>query len=183
MNIRLKLQVERDPTLPIMPVKINTGSALPITIKDLPDEYAGGTVTGVSVTVTNADGAAITGAATQDDNGDWCVLFAASNFATYGTVAYGVKITATVTSGETTYPVVFAGDFEVVQASASATPGDVSKTYQTLGGDEYLKTQVVDGVQHYTKLSMVYNEQLGWALHTDGDYVLENGEFVAYTEE
>lgn len=179
MDIHLKLQLEKDNTLPLMPTRINTGSALPLTVKDVPSIYAGGILAGVAVTVTNADGVAITGDCEQADGADdWTIIFASSNFATYGTVKYGIKITLTFSQGEKIYPVVFAGDFEVVQASVSAMPGDPTASYVTKGGDQYLKTQVVDDVQHYTKLSMVNHEQLGWTLTTDGDYILVDGEFV-----
>lgn len=179
MNIHLKTQLERDNTLPLTLIRINTGSALPLTIKDVPSVYAGGILEDVAVAVTNADGVAITGDCEQaDGTDDWTILFAASNFAAYGAVKYGIKVTLTLRQGERIYPIVFAGDFEVVQASASAEPGDPTASYVTKGSDQYLKTQVVDDVQHYTKLAMVNHEQLGWTLTTDGDYILIDGEFV-----
>lgn len=179
MKISLKNQIEVDPTLPVGPVNINTGSALRLELADIPTEMSGGTVAAVAVTITNADGAAVTGTATyNEDTGCWDILFAASNFASYGFVEYGLHVAVSVMVDDSTFTEIYVGDFEVAQASASAMPGDPTASYVTKGGDQYLKTQVVDDVQHYTKLSMVNHEQLGWTLTTDGDYILVDGEFV-----
>ena len=58
-------------------------------------------------------------------------------------------------------------------------PIKADNNYITVGADQYIKSEIVDGVQHYTKLAMVNHAELGWTLTTDGDYILVDGEFVA----
>lgn len=183
MKINLDIQMENELTSPVMPVGIYTGSALPLEIVGIPATLAGGVVSGVTVTVTNADGMPVTGEAAAV-GGVWMVLFSASNFANYGTVKYGIKIDATVTRRDGTTATVTVGvaDLEIKAASASAAPGTPSSRYALKGGDLYLKTQVLDGVQHYTKQSMVYDAEIGWGAEWTGDYIMgADGEFVEVT--
>ncbi len=178
----LKPQFSYRATLPLVESSVYTGSALSLVFRDVPEEYAGGTVSALTVTVTNADGQAVTGSAAKstDDPTRWHILFAASNFPTYGEVEYGVKVVATVTDTDGSYPLTFIGDFTVKPGSASATQGDPTNAFIRKGDDMYLKTEVVDEVQHYTLASMVNHPQLGWAIQTSGDYILNaSGEFVA----
>ena len=58
MKINLNIQMENKLTLPVMPVGIYTGSALPLEIVGIPALMAGGVVSGVNVTVTNVASAA-----------------------------------------------------------------------------------------------------------------------------
>jgi len=180
MKINLNIQMENKLTLPVMPVGIYTGSALPLEIVGIPALMAGGVVSGVNVTVTNADGIPVTGAAAAC-GGAWFALFAASNFVSYGNVMAGIKIDATIERRDGTTATVTVGvaDLEIKAASANATPGTPSNHYAVKGGDLYLKTQLVEGVQHYTKQSMVFDAEIGWGAEWTGDYILgSDGEFV-----
>ena len=180
MKINLNIQMENMLTLPVMPVGIYTGSALPLEIVGIPAMMAGGVVSGVSVTVTNADGMPVTGAAAAV-GGTWMILFAASNFANYGEVMAGIRIDATVERRDGTTAIVTVGvaDLNIKAASASATPGTPGAHYVEKGGDLYPKTQIVDGVQHYTKQTMAFNPEIGWGAEWSGDYILDaSGNFV-----
>ena len=180
MKINLNIQMENKLTLPVMPIGIYTGSALPLEIVGIPAMMAGGSVTGVSVTVTNADGISVTGSASPV-GGAWYALFAASNFANYGEVMAGVKIDATIERRDGTTAVVTVGvvDLEIKAASANATAGTPSNMVAVKGGDVYVKSQMVGGVQHYVRQVMSHDPEIGWGADWTGDYILgSNGEFV-----
>lgn len=184
MKINLNIQMENVLTMPVMPIGIYTGSALPLEITGIPATMAGGTVRGVDVTVTNADGIPATGSA-NPVGGVWMVLFAASNFASYGDVTAGVKIDATVerADGSTATVTVGVADLRIKAASANATPGTPANHYALKGGDLYIKTQLVEGVQHYTKQTMAHDPEIGWGAEWSGDYILDSsGNFVEVTE-
>lgn len=184
MKVLLKLQAEADQTLPLMPVKVYTGSALPLELVGIPNSMAGGEITGVSVEVTNADNQPLTGECVKV-GADWYVLFAAAGFVSYGFVSKGLKVTATVkrADGSTANVIIGVADFEAVAASASASAGVPSQGYIVKGGDLYVKSKVVDAIQHYVKQSMEYDPEIGWGANWGGDYVLSaDGQFVPYEE-
>jgi len=183
MKINVSIQARLDMTLPLMPVKSFTGSALPLEIDGIPVEMAGGKVTAVTATVTNASAVPATGACTKVGN-VWMTLFAASNFDEYGFVAKGIKIAVTVTRADlsTANIILAAGDFQIVASSASAQPGDPSRSYVVKGSDVYLKSYIVGEVQHYVKQTMEYDSQIGWGANWSGDYILVNGEFIPFVQ-
>lgn len=184
MKINLNIQMENRLTLPVMPVGVYTGSALPLEIVGIPAMMAGGVVSGVSVTVTNADGIPVTGAAAAV-GGTWMILFAASNFANYGYVIGGVKIDTTVARRDGTTAVITVGviDFEIKAASANATAGTPSNMVAVKGSDVYVKSRMVGGVQHYVKQEMSFDPEIGWGADWTGDYMLgSDGQFVEVEE-
>lgn len=177
MKLDISYQAQFDASLQPLPVKTNTGSALPLDIAGIPPALGGEAVTAVAVTVTNPDGVSATGAAVKT-GAVWSVRFAASLFAAYGTVMRGVKIVAE-TAGATT--VLALADLVVVAATADAIAGNPGAHYQTKGGDLYFKSEVVDGVQHYKRVTIGYSERLGaWGFNDpEGDYILDaNGDFT-----
>ncbi len=183
MKVDLSLQFLCDPTLPVMPVRVNTGSALALELVGVPRRHAGGEVAGVSVVVTNADGEPLSAVCAKVGDA-WCVVFAAAGFANYGFVRHGFCAAVEVRRADGTSAYLsICGDFEVVSASAAAQPGTPSSAYQVAGGDVYQKSAVVDGVQHYVRQSMVYNARVGWGATWGGDYIkTADGTFVEFTE-
>lgn len=183
MKVDLTLQFGRDPTLPVMPVKVNTGSALALELVGVPRRHAGGEVSGVSVVVTNANGEPLSAVCAKVGDA-WCVIFAASGFAEYGFVRRGFCAVVEIRrADDSTASLTICGDFEVVSASAAAQPGNPSSAYQVSGGDVYLKSAVVADVQHYVKQSMVYDARVGWGATWGGDYIkTADGTFVEFTE-
>lgn len=185
MKVLLKLQVEADQTLPPMPVKVYTGSALPLELVGIPAEMAGGKVTGVRVSVTNADGLPLTGECVKVGE-EWHTLFAAAGFTNYGFVKQGVRFDVVVdrADGSTAKVIIGVADLEVKAASPSAVAGKPSLDYVVKGDDIYFKSAVVDGVQHYVKQSMKYDPRVGWGADWGGDYILSaDGQYVPYVEE
>jgi len=180
MLLDLTDQLLFDSTLQPLPVKINTGSALALELLGIPPRLAGAPVTGVDVAVTNPDGALVSAQATKADL-LYFVTFAASLFTSYGTVLRGVKISVHTERGTTTV----LADLVVKAATPDAQPGQPGTHYQVLGSDTYLKSETIEGVQHFKRLAIAYNERLhAWAFKDpEGDYVLDaNGQFVP-TEE
>lgn len=181
MKIDLKIQMGNMLTLPVMPVGIYTGSALPLEIQGIPAMMAGGVVSGVSVTVTNADGVPVTGAAAVV-GGVWMILFASSNFANYGDVMAGVKIDATVIRPDGTTAVVTVGvaDLRIKAASANAMPGTPSNMVMIKGADIFFPFgEPVEGVQHYVKQRVVSDPEIGVGAVWEGDFILgSDGNFV-----
>lgn len=180
MIIDISHQATFDSTLQLLPVKINTGSALSLDIFGVPKYLAGKPVLSVTVTITNPD--AVTASAAADKLGSfWSVKFAASLFTSYGEVLRGLKISATTADATT---ILALADFVVVAATPDAAAGSPGAHYQSKGGDIYIKSEVIDDIQHYKRLSIAYSSRLGtWGFNDpEGDYVLSaNGDFVPAT--
>lgn len=174
MKLDLRLQAGHFTTVKPLPIRIWSGSALPLEIAGIPGRFGGKNITGVNISVTNADGVTVIAAAEKKD-GEWCALFAASNFANYGTVVSGLRVIANTPLQSVT---VCIADLVIAQSDSSAQPGDPTSSYQRKGDDEYFKTAVIDGVQHYTKQQMSYDPEIGWGAEWVGDYILVNGQFV-----
>ena len=182
MKISLKDQAEISPALPMQCAATFTGSALPLEFVDIPGEIGGAAVVAVAVTVTNADGVAAT-APCEHAGGVWRVAFAASCFEHYGFVERGASVALTLRdgSGNERGMVLAVGDLEVKRSSPSAAPGDPEKSYQIKGEDIFVKTRVIDDVQHYARQEMSYDAEMGaWGADWLGDYILEDGEFIPY---
>ena len=177
MKIDLSRNIDFDATLPIGPVRVFTASVLSLELKGIPSKRGEKKVASVAVAVTNAD--AMTASATAVKIGSvWFVRFAASNFANYGTVENGVAVS--LVYDDDSREVIGRGQFEVVAATADAQPGDPSAAYVAKGDSLYVKSAVVDGVQHYLLQSMVYDAEMeAWGAEWTGDYILVDGEFVA----
>lgn len=182
MKISLKDQAKISPALPMQCAATFTGSALPLEFVDIPGEIGGAAVVAVAATVTNADGAAAT-APCEHAGGVWRVTFAASCFEHYGFVERGVSVALTLRdgSGNERGMVLAVGDLEVKRSSPSAAPGDPEKSYQIKGEDIFVKTRVIDDVQHYARQEMSYDAEMGaWGADWLGDYILVDGEFVPF---
>lgn len=180
MKVSLKEQVQ-NAALPLNCVRVFTGSALPLIVRDVPDVLCGARVAGVKVRVTNADGAPIEAPCERGAPSQWFVLLAAKNFMRYGFVSNGVRVALTLEAdGETHETVLGVGDFEVIAANADAAPGVAGASYVTKGGDLYVRSETRDGVQHYVKQTMEFVTGMGWGANWTGDYILTaDGEFVA----
>lgn len=179
MKINLTQNVAIDPTLPIGPVRGFTNSSMFIEILGVPDKIGGCEVARVDVTVVNADGAPITGTAERDG----ClrrILFAESNFRSYGTIENGVKVSVMLARPDgTSFLTVFGvGNVDIIKGDPSAEPGDQTRTFVVKGDDVYLKSEIVDGVQHYVVQVIEYDPEIGWGANWIGDYILVDGEFV-----
>ena len=175
-----------NPALPLKCGVAFTGSALPIILFGVPASYAGRAVAGMRVKATNADGIELTADCTRNVC-EWYALLAATNFTNYGFISKGFKIEVRLgpvaDGGSYDYVTIGCGDLEVLATSASATPGTPATHYVEKGGDLYLKTQLVEGVQHYTKQTMVHDPEIGWGAEWSGDYILDSsGNFVEVTE-
>ena len=103
---------------------------------------------------------------------------------------------STVTVGETAYPLrFFDAQPETPRKGDACFIGGVLKWYdgaewQTLGADTsgfarkgdvlYVRSKVVDGVQHYVAQTMTYDDEMGaWGADWSGDYVLSSdGSFI-----
>ena len=179
MTINLKKNIRLDVTLPIGPVRCFTSSALLVELAEIPEALGDGKVSSVTVTVVNADGMPATAPAVK--NGDlWTVLFAGTNFPTYGFTERGIRVHATISRGDNTaYQMVLGlGNLEIVRGDANAEPGNPMHAYVVKGSDVYCKSEVVAEVQHYVKQVMSKNPEIGWGADWIGDYILADGEFI-----
>ena len=185
MRINLALQLTEDPSFRCPKVRISTGSAFVVELCGIPAYIAGRAVEAVSVTVTNADGFTYT-ASCAKFLGDWCAAIPASHFASYGFIAHGlhVSIALAASGGSGSSPSVPATvttltrDIEIVASSASAEPSEPSKSIARKGDDLFMKSEFIEGVQHYKRISIVNNPRIGWGFSDpEGDYILVDGEF------
>jgi len=181
MILDLHDQVTISPALPLRRVATYNASALPLELINIPDAFGDAELVGVGVAIVNADG--LENSAPCVRRGDqWRVAFAASCLLTYGFVERGVKVTVYVREDGIERSIVLGvGDLEVMRSSPNAEPGDPSKGYVTKGSDRFDKSKVVDGVQHFVKQTMEYDEEMhAWGATWTGDYILEDGEFIPY---
>lgn len=189
MIVNLDNQVRYDMTIPPPPVKVFTGSSLPLRILGIPDAIAGGNVTALKVTITNADAVSVAADAVKEGI-FWIVTFAASNFTNFGKVEKGIRYEATVefpseTEGEppTTHIILLAaGILDVRASNPSAEPGDPSKFYQVRGDDEFHKSYKANNIQHFKKVVISYDPDMeDWGFNLEGDYILSStGEFIPF---
>ena len=179
MKIELLHNIAQDPTLPIGPVRGFTGSSLFLELCGIPPKIGGCDVVSVGVTIVNADGAPITGTA-ERDGAIWRILFASSNFAAFGNIKNGAKVSSELLRADGTRfaTTLGVGNVEIVKGDPSAEPGNPSRAFVVKGDDVYLKSEVVEGVQHYVEQVMENNPEIGWGANWIGDYILDNGEFV-----
>ena len=182
MIIDLSDQMNISTGLPPRHAVTYVNSSMPLVFVGIPAVRADGEITAVAVTVTNADAMPTTAPCVKEGDA-WCVAFAPSCFPTYGFIERGYKVVATVKTptGSTMSSTLAVGDVEIHPDSPRATPGDPSKGYVVKGDDIYLKSQVVEGVQHFVKQTMEYDAEMGaWGATWSGDYILVDGEYVAY---
>lgn len=164
------------PDWPFLPVVAVAGSARTIGVTGLSSAF-GVSVTGCRVDVTNADGETLSETCRRVSGG-WAATFPSTHFASTGLVKGGVAVVALGSdeAGESRAWTVRTGDLKVVSPDASATPGGGGASTAT---ETYVKSEVVDGVQHYKKLVLVYSErQKAWGADFVGDYVLSGGKFA-----
>ena len=161
--------------LPLRCAYLFTGSAVPVRVASVPAVLDGRRVTGVVVSVTNADGVTLSVPCELRD-GDWYTLLSAANFAHYGFVRNGQKVY--VQLGDDTQ-LLGVGDVEIIQAQSEAAPGSANTFYAVKGSDCYIKSVVVNGMQHYVKQTVMFDPEIGWGADWSGDYILDDsGEFI-----
>lgn len=179
MKIDLAKQIHIDPALPAGPLRGFTGSALLVELSGIPATLAGGAVEAVAVSLVTPDGLPLS--ANAEKAGDvWRALFAASNLTGYGWTRNGFKATATVRMEDgSAHPCVLGvGNLGIDAGTPNAQPADPSRAYVTKGDEVYVKSRVVESVQHYVKQVMEYDADIGWGATWTGDYILVNGEFT-----
>lgn len=184
MILSLKDQTKLSPALPLRRVAVFANSSLPLALVGIPAEREDGETVEVSVSIVNADAQPIT-APCEKDGEAWRVAFAPSCFPTYGFVSKGVKVVAILKDKNDARlrSILGVGDLEILSDSAEAQPGDPSKSYQVKGADIYLKSEIVDTVQHYKKQALSFDAEMGaWGAEWTGDYILVNGDFVPVEE-
>lgn len=162
---------------PLACAAVWTGSALPVAIR-MPTKVGGADVTGVKVYATNADGVELS-AVCELVKGVWRTLFSASGFTNYGFVTNGFRVEVTLAAGDVTSSIRYVGDLEVKKETADARPGLPSSFYVVKGDKMYLRSQIVNGVQHYVEQAMEFDPDIGWGANWTGDYILDaDGNFV-----
>lgn len=187
MRIDITRQIRCGASFPLVPTPVYTGSALPIEVVGVPRLRGNSEVVGVRVAITNADGVTVTVGLEPRGDGSWCANFAAANFAAFGRVDNGVivylellDIDAVATER------IASGILDIIAGTPDARPGDPDAHYVAKGDDQFVKTAIVDGVQHYKRIVVTYVERMGdWGFDLEGDYILTDaGQFVpANTQE
>lgn len=158
---------------PHLPLTALVGSARTIGVTGLKD-FLGVTVTGCRVTIKNANGVSLAKECERVAGG-WSATFPSTHFENTGFVKGGVSVTALGAAGDETgaWTVGYA-DLKIADASGDATPGVVTPQ------DTYIKSEIVDGVQHYKKLVLTYStRQKAWGADYEGDYIYEGGGYVS----
>ncbi len=182
MIVDISRQVREDCALAVPSVRVYTATPLPLVIAGVPRRLGGLAVAAVQVVATNADGAALAAPFALSSDGDRAFgTFAPAHFARYGTIRRGFVVRCLDADGATLGE--YKRDLEVLPGGADAEPGDPSRAYVEKGGDQYLKTQIVDGVQHYAKMELARDVRIhSFVARYTGDYILVDGTFVEVTE-
>lgn len=180
MIIDLSDQMKISAGLPPKRADVFVNSSLPIALLGIPEKREDGEITAVAVTVTNADAMPTTAPCVKEGDA-WRVAFAPSCFPTYGFVERGYKVVATVKTptGGTMSTTLAVGDVEIKADAPTATPGDPEKSYVVKGSDIYIKSEFVEGEQHYKKQEISYDPEMdAWGADWTGDYILVEGEYI-----
>lgn len=180
MRLDISNQIKRGVQYPLCPIHVLTGSALPIEIMGVPEKRGCGDVVRVKFSVTNADGVKIEAPLKSGNDNIWRGIFSAKNFNSYGFVTRGVSVIIEfIEDGFPHNEKIAVGDLYVLQGSPEATPGSGPSSSPTLGADQYLKSEIVDGVQHYKRVEIKYDEDMSdWGFILVGDFILEGNEMV-----
>lgn len=171
------------PELPFIPVTAMCGSARTIGVIGLPRQHGGVKLTSCRIRVTNADGETMTKQCAWKD-GVWCATFPASHFSAYGAVKRGVVVLGVGKdeNGNDQAWILRVGDLKVQTADAAGRPGIPVPGGAAKPG-VYVESEVVDGVQHFKKERVVFDEVQGeWGAVWEGDYILTAGEYVKVGE-
>lgn len=175
MRFTVKNQLQYGPALKLLPISHYTGIALPLEAMDVPSRFGGEEVLSVSFVVVNADGVRVTAPASLK-SGVWGATIAAKSFPTYGFIPRGVAVVLVTPNGST---VAAYADLEIYPDGQDVEPGSGPSSSPTLGADQYLKSEIVDGVQHYKRVEIRYDEDMAdWGFVLVGDFVLESNEMV-----
>lgn len=176
MEINLENQVV-NAGHPLACAAVWTGSALPVALR-APVKIGGAEVVSVKVYATNADGVELN-ADCELVGGMWRTLFAASGFTHYGFVQNGFRVEVALRAGDITSSVLYVGDLEVKKSTPDAMPGAPGSFYVVKGDKMYLRSRLVEGVQHYVEQTMEFDPDIGWGANWTGDYILDaDGNFV-----
>lgn len=180
MRLDVSNQIKRGVQYPLYPIHVLTGSAFPIEIMGVPENRGSGDVVGVKFSVTNADGVKIEAPLKSSKDNIWRGIFSAENFKTFGFVTRGVSVFVEfIEDGFSHNEKIAVGDLHVLQGSPEATPGEGPSASPWLGADQYHKSEIVDGVQHYKRVEIRYDADMAdWGFILVGDFILENGEMV-----
>lgn len=91
-----------------------------------------------------------------------------------GSVPTSRKVNGKALSADITLGAGDVGAYTKAQVDAAAK----ATLDKMMTGDLYVKSRIVDGVQHYVKQVMAYdNDMNAWGAEWTGDYVYENGEY------
>lgn len=185
MKIDISRQIKTDASFPLDPGRVYTGSAFPVEVVGVPCRRGDAYVTGVKVAVTNADGLTIEATAVMFNDGSWRAVFAASCFTSFGRIDNGLVVSLDLLNGGTQHvEKIGCGIFEVMSGSPDVQPGDPTAHYRRVGDDDYRKSYVLENIQHYKKVEIAYDEDMGdWGFNLTGDFILSaDGEFIPYSE-
>lgn len=168
------------------PVKIYTNCSVLLRLRGVPMVDSGATVTSVVGDIKLLNGQIQKRDFTWDNaSRSWISSIFEGEFRSSGRVASGLVIKAHgVESGwlERHTWVLGVADIEAYDYSdAAALPFDTPDmaSYVQKNDDIYIKSEVIDGVQHYKKQVIVYDSDMeSWGAEWIGDYILENGVFV-----
>lgn len=177
MIVDVAEQVREDPALAAPPVRTYTGAPLPIVVAGLPPRLGGVPVASVVVTVVNADGVSLAVPFVRASDGRRAFgSFAASHFVRYGNVTRGFAVACLDAQGARLGE--WRRNLEVMPGGVGVEPGDTGRTYQEKGGDQFIKTEIVEGVQHYAKIELARDPRVNsYLARYTGDYILVDGTF------
>jgi hypothetical protein len=141
-------------------------------------------VAAVYIEVTTVDGSSMMIDASKL-GGNWVVTIPGLFFAEPGIVTAGYIVRASGKDAAGTAAsswLLGIGDVEIIAVDTGAIPAPEefnAADYTLKGADTYVKSRVVDGVQHYCKQTISYDEEMqAWGATWQGDYILtEGGEF------
>jgi hypothetical protein len=163
--------------MPLGDVNIPLASAATFKILDVPSVIGVDPVVRVDVRCVNVSDMALTVEACRDANGDWCATFPSSFFIRDGRIENGLQIE--VWTATEKY-IAGVGSIAVGKYGAQVSRIGDGVAYSVKGDDIYVKTKIVDGVWHYAKQEVVWDDDMSaYGAKWIGDFIIDaNGNFV-----
>ena len=171
----------RNPDSFLAPLRLISGSDVTFVISGVPGPLDGVKVAAVYVEVTNVKGSSMTVDASKL-GGNWIVTIPRTFFTEPGIISAGyiVRASGKDAAGTAAYSWLLGiGDVEIIAVDTGAIPAPEefnAADFVLKGADTYEKSRVVDGVQHYCKQTISYDEEMkAWGATWQGDYILTDG--------
>jgi hypothetical protein len=165
------------------PLRAVSSSSITVLISNVPSRADGVNIESVEIKAVNVRGEVCEVVASKA-GGNYIVTLPDTFFSLPGIVRSGLVVVAhgADVGGTTAKWILGIGDVEIIALDTGIVPMPENinaESFTKKGADTYVKTKVVNGVQHYCLQTMQYDEEMkAWGAVWSGDYILnDQGQF------